>query len=1158
MSRVMQRGNGSVVGPATVASATAAPERWDLFDEYLYDYESLWPNAILKSLSTPVTVLENSTNTVTVVTTLQFAVGSTLYWYIAPDSTNPTDAADFATNGTYGSFVVANASAPGGGNSTTFTYTTLIVGNPNKPIKKFTVQIRSATAGGGVLYGETGSVTISPVTTSSLAWRNTSAAEGGTVIYLDFSFGPIGTNAPTQKIYVDFGGTAVMYLQLLSSLSGAGDRQEYLGSATNYTDYGFDYFEYNTTSKTTRAYVPANLYSINSSTGIASGSLAGKVYVDQVVEGTQTATATAYISSPSNPIATTPTALSILDYYGNGLFFPIGFSPGLGGGSVNSIERPNFDINANPSGITVYEGGTYGIGYMEMYKADDSTGAAPASVTLSNIARYVSVYDTVNTYVYPMMVFCSASSIYTQVSGTTYTKLPSLTLGTVSVSSGVYSASLTATWVPETKTITAMTRSGSTTVITHGFGTIRVGAQIYITGNSVTSYNSTGGFAVTASDSTTCTISVAYTGTMTSLGSLQVNSSTSTSEQELRFNSPWVGPGAVVTGVADGTGSLGSGTVTIATGNSLVSNNIHSLTVALKSTQLMTAGTLQAGIPTVTTNEAFFGNYSQCVYTQIVMVPAPVTSFPYLDFLSPLMGDVNNGAYHTASLNGGRAYEIPVNSTNSGTGAPWFKLDQFGSQFSVKPVLDSSKPTSKFKLRIRNAAGTLLRESTEITIPAVTISTIVSATNGGAAITSAQEGTNVFIRTTITGYRANVPTSPEVAIGRGFSSFGNTTITHSWGGAASAVDYNVYTNNGYSDSRILNTTGTLAYGLQTPLTEAGGTFTTQYLLVSDYSAEGTEAWVGTATIVAGHNGVSVTKSITSNLSVTDDTTPFVSYITSPGGSTAANTGGTTNHYQNLSQTYTCYTIANTGTTYYWKIVHGATNGTVDNNFYNTEGSFTIGSTGQISSATFNIITRFVGNPDDPTRNFSVTVRTAAGGGGTLVATLANMQVQTPLMWVDVSSVTAAEGGSFTVYLWTQYVGSYAASPLDQGGTQTGWGLSGSNGASPRATGSDFGSYQVTYGGVQQSAVTGLTDSNFLPRVPVTFGATPTTAGVSSIILNVKTDSLIEGTEYFYPRFYFDAYNPYTLQTIAYFTKWKTSTPGSGSITIAQYTISIAS
>ena len=376
ISRITQRGNGSVIGVTTTPTVTSAPERWDILDEYLNDYEAIWPAAYLGPTTFSTPVLENSTNTVTV-QTIGIPVASTVYWTILPDSTNPTSVTDFYNSTVSGSFTVANNPVGSGTvysiNTTSFTYTTGINGNPNKGVKKFAFKFTSGAAGTGVLYGISSPIIISPVTTGTLTWSQASASEGTSTVTLALYFGPIGNAFTGQTVNIAYTGTAITIQQTMITATGTANAQTGTIDA-NIPD----------------AYYPQT-FTISSIdvNGYVSQTLSGKIYVDQLTEATQTVIATAFMTSSSSPIAVS-SALSITDYFGAALFIS---------DSINSGW--NFDPNSNVAGMTVYEGGMYRVTYRETFKASDTTGSttptssgSAGTIALTAAAsRYASVLN---------------------------------------------------------------------------------------------------------------------------------------------------------------------------------------------------------------------------------------------------------------------------------------------------------------------------------------------------------------------------------------------------------------------------------------------------------------------------------------------------------------------------------------------------------------------------------------------------------------------------------------------------------------------------------------------------------------------------------------------------------------------------------------------
>lgn len=625
ISRITHRGNGSIIGVTTTPTVTSAPERWDIFDEYLNDYEALWPAAYIGTITFSTPVMENSTNTVTV-QTIGIPVASTVYWTIVPDSTNPTSSTDFYNSVGTGSFVVANNPVGSGTaysiNATSFTYTTAINGNPSKGVKKFTFKFSSGTGGTGVLYGISSPIIISPVTTGTLTWSQTSASEGTSTVTLALYFGPIGTANTGQTVNIGYTGTAITIQQTMITATGTANAQTGTTDA-NIPDAFFP-------QTFTIASIDVN--------GYVSATLSGKIYVDQLTEANQTVVATAYMNSSSSPIAVS-SALSITDYFGAALFIS---------DSINS--NWNFDANSNIAGMTVYEGGMYRITYRETFKANDTTG----SVT--------------------------------------------------------------------------PTSSGSAGTVALAAATSRYASVLNVTLDGVSS-----------------------------------------------------------------------------------------------STE--TPASVPASAP-------------------------PTTGYPYLDFLNPSLGASNSGDSYLA----GTMNAFYVNSENTTGAAPWFYVNDYSTIMWIKPVLNPSKSTNAFKIKIKNAAGTLLATSTLITVPAVGITTWISSTAGGSVITTMNEGGTFFVNTTITNYRPSTLTSEgTVALqGRNLSSLTSSTITHSLAGTnITASDY------------ILTGTAVFTLNSGTLLTEAGATYSTQYALSNDYVTETVGITVeniyGVSTIAAGQNSTVVSK-----------------------------------------------------------------------------------------------------------------------------------------------------------------------------------------------------------------------------------------------------------------------------------------------------------
>jgi len=153
--RALKRGDGSIVGTDQVPTLSSAPERWDLFDEYLYDSIGSWPVAYGFQSLVPAdgsfTQLENAEKTFNV-QTINIPVGTVVYWCIVHDTTVPSD---FYNSQDSGSFVIGTTTVSVGSYIWTnnyFTVTTSFTGNTTKGVVKYQVQVQLINPSGSHLY----------------------------------------------------------------------------------------------------------------------------------------------------------------------------------------------------------------------------------------------------------------------------------------------------------------------------------------------------------------------------------------------------------------------------------------------------------------------------------------------------------------------------------------------------------------------------------------------------------------------------------------------------------------------------------------------------------------------------------------------------------------------------------------------------------------------------------------------------------------------------------------------------------------------------------------------------------------------------------------------------------------------------------------------
>lgn len=195
------KGNKGIIGPSQIYSningtVTGVSE---IFDQYTNRGSNTWPPTVYYTSLSPNsgTIYENSYNTF-VLTTSGITLDTTLYWTI---NYGTADATAFYASIVSGSFTQSASTQTG-----TFYIGTSFTGNTGKTAATFTIQIRTGSTSGTVVY-TSGTFTIPAVTIVAHNWV-TNPVNEGTLTYTQIQFGNCSVYAGYYFYIYSIGGTA--------------------------------------------------------------------------------------------------------------------------------------------------------------------------------------------------------------------------------------------------------------------------------------------------------------------------------------------------------------------------------------------------------------------------------------------------------------------------------------------------------------------------------------------------------------------------------------------------------------------------------------------------------------------------------------------------------------------------------------------------------------------------------------------------------------------------------------------------------------------------------------------------------------------------------------------------------------------------------------
>lgn len=230
------KGNSGLIGATKNPTRVSAPGRFDLFDQYSSRTADKWPLTVTYTSTASSTIYENTSQPIYIYTS-NLSEDTTLYWTI---NHNSTTTADFSGS-TSGSFVQSASS-----NAGLFYVATQFIGDPAKSTKSFSIQVRTSSTSGPIVY-ETDLISIPAIIVNSVYWSSTSINENSGSSYLYANIGNCGTNQLHSVVVTQTSGSINTGTDFSSYLSysrtiGGANYYRYVYTAADITTEGTETF----------------------------------------------------------------------------------------------------------------------------------------------------------------------------------------------------------------------------------------------------------------------------------------------------------------------------------------------------------------------------------------------------------------------------------------------------------------------------------------------------------------------------------------------------------------------------------------------------------------------------------------------------------------------------------------------------------------------------------------------------------------------------------------------------------------------------------------------------------------------------------------------------------------------------------------------------